>query len=378
MKELNKKIVSLSLAAALAGSVLPSMANAQGYDEEAQITNYYANNEETIKLFRLNGVYTVLNGKEPVYVFLNNDFSNLVLPKNDALIFMAESYKETYLMKKTVKNPYYEVGMSEEYKTVYAVSSTKDVPGWVNVKKSSVSPDVQVATTIELGEFLLKDVDLSAYNNNTLGFAKGDINGDGKANEWIYLGNNKENTIMTKASAVKYAATNRLYYQVKRLPDFRNPGKEVVSYALSDKSYVPGWTRISKDNIPNTAKVASNTEYAEAVYAITYNRSSLVEDTIYVEISNPGLPYSSMLKDQALEFAYNNYPDFCILAKAISEGEVIYAFCEGPEIDYWTTQEWTFIGNDYISKDSSIFLSMSDACNYINSLDRGYAKTLLP
>lgn len=369
MKDLNKSIVSLLLASSLVGSVAPSMASANGVEETEEYSNYYYDREEkTVKVYHMNGIYSTLVNQEPVYVYIGNSLVNEVMPKNDALILMGQTFKDTYLMKKTVNN-----------NTVYAVSDRPDVYGWTNIRKSSVGPETQVATTIELGEFLLRGVDLSDYEYNSLGFGEVDINNDGIA-ENVFLGNGKYNVNYTRDEAIRYAKLEGLYYQSKRITDpIRN--KRITVYSLSEKSYVPGWERISKTELPRTAKVASNTEYADAVYDIAWNMNSLRVENVTIQTGlKPSTPtettYNRMLKNDALDYLANNQLFLCVLGKSIvnpntGKKEVMYAFSFD---DY--VEGWTIIGNDFIPENAYIFLTMEDAYIYEDSLNRGYSRGL--
>ena len=227
-------------------------------------------------------------------------------------------------------------------------------------------------------KFLLEKINLENYETNMLGFANLDINRDG-INEIVYIGNNKENELYTKTDAIRWAKKNyRNYYvQYKNVYD-KTINRYVSIYAISDKSYVEGWSLINKDYVSNDEVIATNTEYYDAIVKMTNNLNTLEWNYREYRKEYPVYDgsYRNLIKNEALDFAYNNYENFCILAKSVTnihtnEKEVIYAFSNTHRIE-----GWTIIANDFISKDSRIFLTMNDAYNYEYYITDNYSKKL--
>lgn len=372
------------LAGTLSTSMLPAMVNSASAEETA--TTSYVDTLNQTKLCYMNGVYTTIVNNTPVYVYLGNEVENKFLIKEEALFRVEMNYEKVYVFKKTVKNPnYVNDGETPRNITVYALSGKSSVSGWTRVNKNEVNSYNKIATSIELGEFLLKDVNLYAYNYNMLGFAYADINKDGYANELVYIGNNKINKLMTKEDAIRYAVSNfeNYYIQSKTVsnPDYVYGvnSKTIKVYAISEKSYVAGWTRVNKSKVPNDAMVSSSIEYMNLLVHINANK--VQEDYVYnpsvpVIPSKPTFTYNYMKKDAALSFAYQNYPMFCILTKTVynpnsNEAYVIYAFSTETVLEGW---EPAF--NDTIHPDSCIFLTMQDAYNYEAELQYNFSKKL--
>lgn len=269
--------------------------------------------------------------------------------------------------------------------TVYALSGKSSVSGWTRINKSELSYYDKVATSIELGEFLLKDVNLSAYQYNMLGYGYVDINKDGMSNELMYIGNNKVNMLMTKEEAIKYAINNfdNYYIQSKTIdnPNYKYGvnSKTIKVYAISEKSYVSGWSRVNKSQVPSDATIASSIEYMEAINHINAHK---VRENIIYEPDVPVLPdepiytYNYMKKDEALNYAYNKYPMFCIQSKVVvnpnnNDIYILYAFSTETDVEGW---EPAF--NDDINKDACIFLTMQDAYNFEAELTYNFSRRL--
>lgn len=383
MKDTNKKIISLLLAGTLTSSVVPAMVSTVSAQDA--ITYGQSDIVNQNKIYYMNGVYTVMINNRPIYVYLGNEVENAYLLKTDALYKGELNYENVYVFSKTVKNPNYIKGVTPRNITIYALSGKSRVSGWTKINKDNIRYNEKIATSIELGEFLLKDVDLSYYNYNMLGYAYVDINKDGYANELMYIGNNKINKLMTKEDAIRFAINNyENYYIQSKVIDNPNyikgkNNKTIKIYAISDKSYVNGWSRIKKSNVPSDAFIASNVEYAEALNHI--NKNEFSEEYTYTP-STPIIPekpvytYNYMKKDAALAYAYANYSEFCILTKTVekpntNEVYVLYAFSFTPYVD-----GWEIIGNKDIHPNSCIFLTMQDAYNFEAELNCGYSRVL--
>lgn len=370
MKDLNKKIISFMLASSLTASVAPTIVRANS-NEVVLPPEVYS--EYTTKTYYMNGVYTCFVDGTPVYVYLGNNADNRVLPKYDALYASELVNEKTYVYKKTVDNPNYIKGvspLSEKQITVYAVSGKSSVKGWTKIDKDTLGRNDLVATTIELGEFLLKGEDLSRYYFDLRGFAYTDFDKDGNYTDLLYLGNDRINVMFNnKEEAIKYAVERyEEYYFVKKEVKDPNYGignnkKKTTVYALSEKSYVEGWSRVNKKDIPSNVVIGSTPLCAEAMVKLGYEVKK--EDTIDIpsvlptpEPDRPIYVYNRMIKADALNYAYNCYDLFCILTKTIN-GEVVYAFSYYPEVE-----GWTMIANDSIPSNASIFLSIEDANCY--------------
>ena len=389
MKDLNKKVMSLILSGVLTTSTSATVVNAAGLDELAGLEKTA---EDTVKeetnAYSLNGMYTTMVNKKPVYVYLNNDRQNEYLEKNDALYLGELMYDNVYVYSKTVTNPNYIKGfspLSEKDVTVYALSGEYWVSGWTRVDKKSLGNTDKVATTIELGEFLLKGVDLSIYENNMIGFANIDINGDSKVEEVVYLGNNKVNKLMTKNDAIKWAiSVYDNYYLFKKTidnPDYvkTTDPKKITIYAVSSDSYVSGWTRISKSDIKSTDIVATNPEFYDALVNINKNVSTKVDVVINdngetKEVEHDTY-YDRRLKDKAFDYANKNYDKYYLMVKVITnaegKNEILYAFSQTRDVKGWyTTINDTVRDNDYI------FVSIKSAENYEYVVSNNYSRKL--
>lgn len=401
MKITNKRLMSYILAIPTALSMVPSAQAVQTKESTSimQEANYLNDNYVLEKEYDMNGVYNVMVGNKPVYVYLGNQVQNEYLPKMEALVLGDINYDKTYLYKKTVDNPNYIPGVSSVYEktiTIYALSDKSSVKGWTRISKDSLGTQDMVATSIELGEFLLTGFDLSSYQYNMIGFANVDINKDGVSNEIMYLGNNKINTLMTKEEAIRFGVYNyeNYYIQTKTVP---NPeyvsgvnDRNIKVYAISDKSYIPGWTRINKTKLPADAVVASNVEYMNALVHVKSNVArEVITNTPIVPIDpiipDPGYTYNQLGKDAALEFAYSNpqlYPQFCIRFKVIynpkiQADEMLFTL-DTNTADYVDSNGWSIIGNDFIPSSASLFLTMGDAQNYEFVVKNNISRTLQP
>lgn len=387
----NKKIISLLLSGAITLGVCAPTVSAAENSRRRYNPSYLSDVAYDQNVYSMTGMYTEMLDKLPVYVYLANGVDNEYLEKNEALYVAEMNYDNTYIFKKTAVTYYYDSRnrRQEEKVTVYAISDKKTVSnysGWTRVDKSDVRRTELVATSIELGEFLLKDIDLSSYYYNADGFALVDLNKDGKNTELMYLGNDKENKVYKKAEAIKYAVENYDTYYIlrKRIP-IKGSYRSNYVYAISEKSYVEGWSKVSKRDIKEDEVIATNIEYMEALVniydgditvikdnsnKITDDNNSNNENNNNGNNNNTNENYSYMLKNEALAFAYQNYADFCILSREF-KGSTIYAFSSSLDV-----QDWDIVGNDEINENSNIFLTINDANKYIYAVTYSNAKKL--
>ena len=162
MKISNKKLMSLILSGALIASPTIAHASTKGTSTNSPYGYYISDNDE--KIYFMDGFYTEMVNGEPVYVYLGNGLSNRYLPLYDAIEEAENNYRNTYIYKKKVLNPNYKKGKNEKYITIYAISGKTRVSGGTRIKKEDLNYNDMVATTIELGEFLLKGIDLGRYD----------------------------------------------------------------------------------------------------------------------------------------------------------------------------------------------------------------------
>lgn len=387
----NKKIISLLLSGAITLGVSAPTVSAAENSRRRYNPSYLSDVAYDQNVYSMTGMYTEMLDKLPVYVYLANGVDNEYLEKYEALYVAEMNYDNTYIFKKTAVTYYYDSRnrRQEEKVTVYAISDKKTVSnysGWTRVDKSDVRRTELVATSIELGEFLLKDIDLSSYYYNADGFALVDLNKDGKNTELMYLGNDKENKVYKKAEAIKYAVENYDTYYIlrKRIP-IKGSYRSNYVYAISEKSYVEGWSKVSKRDIKEDEVIATNVEYMEALVNIYDGDITVIKDNSNKitddnnsnngnnnngNNNNTNEDYSYMLKNEALTFAYQNYADFCILSREF-KGSTIYAFSSSLDV-----QDWDIVGNDEINENSNIFLTINDANKYIYAVTYSNAKKL--
>ncbi len=397
MEKLNKRLMSLILSAAITTSVAPTVANAMG-NEQAETESTSIEAVDSV-VRNMDGLYTSVVDGVPVYAYLGNDKRNEYLLRDEAYNLAGELYGVYYVFAKKVDNPNYVQGVSPEDTktiTVFAISTQDNVEGWTRVPRDYVNASQSVATSIELGEFMLKGVDLSSYTTNMLGFGYIDVNKDGFG-DIVYIGNNKANYMLTKEDAILFANKNyeKYYFQVKSVP---NPdyveginSKDVSVYAISDAEVVDGYTKVSASEVPDYVNVASNTEYMDANVYIDAKakEASKTEDKTDTNVNGNTNPNTNnnvagisvnpitMKKDKALEYAYSHYPEFCIMTKVINNPakedgiEVLYAFSFVVRVD-----GWSIIGNDFIPSNASIFLTLEDAYAHIYDVENNYGKTL--
>lgn len=387
MKITNEKIISLLLAGTLSTGMMPTMINSVNAIDN--VTTGITDTLNQSKTYNMNGIYMTIVNNTPVYVYLGNEVENKYLLKEEALFKGEMNYEKVYAYKKTIKNPnYVNNGMSPKNITIYALSGKSNVSGWTKINKSDISSYEKVATSIELGEFLLSNVNLYSYTYNMLGYAYVDINKDGKSEEIIYIGNNKINRLMTKEEAIRYASTNfeNYYIQSKTIdnPNYQYGvnSKTIKVYAISEKSYVNGWTRVNKTKVPNDAKIASSIELMNVINHINSNK--VYEENTYIPDtpSKPTIPsdpevITYMKKDEAIDYAYIHFPMSYILSKTIvnpnnsNEVYIIYAFSETINVE-----GWELAYNDTISPNSCIFLTMEYAKAFEKQLNGDFTKKL--
>ena len=340
---------------------------------------------EINKSYNFKGMYKVFVDEQLIYAYLNNSLYNEYLNKNDALFIGELNYENVYIYEKTIDNPNYINGVSplnEKTITIYALSGENYVSGWKRVNKENISLNDKVATTIELGEFLLKQSDLKTYLYSMVGFANIDLNNDGKCDELVYLGNNKINRILTKNDAIKWAMSVYDYYYLfmKTIDDPNNSKNKINIYAISDRSYVSEWNRVYKKDIPEDAFIATNTEFYEALLNINkimklnleYSESYDKKPEDKHENSLDNITYAYAEKNIALNYGYRYYKDFCILSKII-KNETIYTLSTEIII---SRDGWNIVGNNDIPENANVFLSMQDALNYEYLINNNYIKSL--
>ena len=382
----NKKIISLLLSGAITLGVAAPTVSAAENSRRRYEPSYLSDVAYDQNVYSMTGMYTEMLDKLPVYVYLGNNVDNEYLEKNEALYVAEMNYDNTYIFKKTGITYYYDSRnrRQEEKVTVYAISDKKtvsDYSGWTRVDKSDVRRTELVATSIELGEFLLKDVDLSSYYYDADGFALVDLNKDGKNTELMYLGNDKENKVYKKAEAIKYAVENYdTYYILRKRISIKGSYRSNYVYAISEKNNVEGWSQVSKRDIKEDEVIATNVEYMEALVDIYDGDITVIKDNSKENIddnnnnnnenNNTNESYSYMLKNEALAFAYQNYADFCILSREF-KGSTIYAFSSSLDV-----QDWDIVGNDEINENANIFLTINDANKYIYAVTYNNAKKL--
>ena len=385
----NKKIISLLLSGAITLGVAAPTVSAAENSRRRYEPSYLSDVAYDQNVYSMTGMYTEMLDKLPVYVYLGNNVDNEYLEKNEALYVAEMNYDNTYIFKKTGITYYYDSRnrRQEEKVTVYAISDKKtvsDYSGWTRVDKSDVRRTELVATSIELGEFLLKDVDLSSYYYDADGFALVDLNKDGKNTELMYLGNDKENKVYKKAEAIKYAVENYdTYYILRKRISIKGSYRSNYVYAISEKNNVEGWSQVSKRDIKEDEVIATNVEYMEALVDIYDGDITVIKDNSKENIddnnnnnnennnnNNNNESYSYMLKNEALAFAYQNYADFCILSREF-KGSTIYAFSSSLDV-----QDWDIVGNDEINENANIFLTINDANKYIYAVTYNNAKKL--
>jgi len=384
MESLNKRIISFSLASALAFSTLPAAEASYTKAGTNATVQSVVDMDGVNGIYRNSGLYGAVVNDRLVYVFLGNDRINKYVTKGQALMIGNNNYRSFSVFRKTVINPRYVPGVTpenEKFISVYALSEKNEVTGWVRVPKESLRSDEYVATSLELGEFLLKNIDLSTYNKSMLGFAYMDVNKDGISDELIYLGNNSENKFLSKTDAFNWASNvYKNYYIYSKLVDNPNyvPGvnnSKVIVYTISNQGYLYGWNRIGKSDVPNNAYIGTNPTFVDAYMYVATKIKKAPEVDRPVE-DKPVASFGAVLKKQALDYAYSNYPYFCILTRKVynkttNTSTIIYAFSTTTKV-----AGWTIIGNELIPDNGYIFLNMESANKYIYSVENSYSRTL--
>jgi len=391
MKLSNKQIMSLILSGALITS--PTVAHANTKQSTSNPYTYYVSYEgDDEEIYYLDGIYTDTTNDKPVYVYLGNGLSNKYLTLYDALEEAETNYRNTYIYKKKILNPNYKKGINEKYITMYALSGKTRVSGWTRINEKDLYYEDKVATTIELGEFLLKQINLGKYKYNMRGFANIDINGDGYNDGILYVGNNKNNIIFdNKSDAIKYGLNDyeNFYFYKKTIlnPNYNNDSKKYITvYTISNKENVSGWTRTKQSDVPSNAFIGSNPEFMNIYISMGLKVYVTEKDEDYVPEYKPDKPtnpdyngnYNYLKKDKALLYGYSHYKEdeiFCIIMKTITgpknRTETIYCLNPHPDVP-----GWTIIGDDFIPSNAYIFLSLQDAENYEYDFTNGYTREL--
>lgn len=392
MENLNKRITSLVLAGALTmgtGAVLSNEAKAKD-DDVIVITEENAANMDLVEVCHMKGIYNVIVNNVPVYVYLNNKVDNEYLLKNDAVELAKKNYdtNKVYFYSKVVESPNYVKGFTpeeERYNFVYALSDKTSVKGWTRVQDTRVITDGElVATSIELGEFLLKEVDLSRYTWDFAGFGYADVNHDNIMSEVIYVGNSEGNMLLDKTSA-----TITINQSNGKIKVYEKKLNDRTMFALSSVNPGNGWKKSSLDKINNNVQIGNSPEYMDALYHIA-STTVTTEKLYFPKVDNginsviePVLPENSinmLSKDEAIAWASTTYTpsnvQFCILQKEYIDKNTglatkIYAISTQMYVD-----GYDFAFDDLIPNNEFICLSVQDAENYIALYGKSATKSL--
>ena len=382
LRKMKATLLATLLTVSLANT---SNTNAQAIDEETIVIDEMdLSKYDVVEFHKLKGVYTMLVDNKPLYVYLNNNYKNDFLPKSDALAIARENYNtnNVYFQSKVIQSPYYVEGETpeeERYNSVFAISKEEKVEGWTNVKDANIPADCLVATTLEMGDFMLSEANLTKYKENMNGFALMDIKNDG-VTDVVFLGNNEYNGLINKKEAAALMSADK---------NIKLYGKQVIEkdkvktiYALNNTNPGNGWTQKSLSEInTDTNVIGSNTLYMDALFFITYTNFKEIEtEKIYIPKSvdntlenNTNKSMDCLPKAEAISYADNKFIglQYCILQRTISlqngEQQTIYAISLEGEVD-----GWTFAFDDKIPENANIFLTLTDACNYIDA----YGKNL--
>ena len=150
---------------------------------------------------------------------------------------------------------------------------------------------------------------------------------------------------------------------------------KVIVYTISNQGYLYGWNRIGKSDVPNNAYIGTNPTFVDAYMYVATKIKKAPEVDRPVE-DKPVASFGAVLKKQALDYAYSNYPYFCILTRKVynkrtNTSTIIYAFSTTTKV-----AGWTIIGNELIPDNGYIFLNMESANKYIYSVENSYSRTL--
>lgn len=394
MESLNKKITSLVLAGALTmgtGAVLSNEAKAKD-DDVIVITEQNAANMDLVEICHMKGIYNVIVDNVPVYVCLNNNVDNEYLLKNDAVELAKKNYNtnKVYFYSKVVESPNYVKGYTSEderYNFVYAISDKTSVKGWTRVRDTRVITDGElVASSIELGEFLLKEVDLSRYTWDFTGFGYADVNHDNIMSEVIYVGNSEGNMLLDK-----YSASININQSNGKIKVYEKKLNDRTMFALSSVNPGNGWKKSSLDKINNNDQIGSSPEYMDALYHIA--STTVTTEKLYFpkvdnginQILEPVLPNDNininmLSKNDAITWASTTYTpsnvQFCILQKEYVDrntglAKKIYAISTQMDVE-----GYDFAFDDLIPNNELICLSVQDAENYIALYGKSVIKSL--
>jgi len=390
MEKLNKRIMSGLLATSMTFGVLPALSSkAEATNNDVTvITEADAANMDLVEICHMKGIYNVIVNNVPVYVYLNNKLDNDFLLKNDAIELAKKNYNvgKVYFHSKVVESPYYVKGVTpenERYNFVYALSDKSSVSGWTRVYDTSViNDDSLVSSTIELGEFILKEEDLSRYTWDMSGFGFVDVNHDNVRNELVYLGNGSYNDILDKNSAVAMINSSKGSLSV-----YEKTVKAGTMRTLSSVNLGSGWKKVSINNVPSTSQIGTNPEFMEAMYDILTTTVS-TEQLYFPKVDNginqvidSVLPNSinMLTKDEAINWAISVYPtpgQFCILKREYINRNTglpstVYAISTQMNVE-----GYDFAYNDAIASNAMICLSIQDAENYVVSYGKSATKVL--
>ncbi len=390
MEKLNKRIMSGLLAGALTLGVAPAISSeAKAKDDDViVITEADAANMDLVEICHMKGIYNVVANNVPVYVYLNNKVDNEYLLKNDAVELAKKNYNtnKVYFYSKVVESPNYvkgETPENERYNFVYAMSDKTSVKGWTRVQDTRVITDGElVASSIELGEFLLKEVDLSRYTWDFTGFGYADVNHDGVMTEVVYVGNNEANGLLDKASAT--ISVNQSNGKVKV---YEKVLSDRTMFALSSKNPGNGWKQSNLNKINNNVQIGTSPEYMDALYHVV--STTVTTENLYFpkldnginQIVEPVLPnnINMLIKNEAISWASNTYMipgQFCILQKEYIDKNTglatkVYAISTQINVD-----GYDFAFDDFIPNDAMICLSIQDAENYVALYGKSATKAL--
>lgn len=400
MEKLNKRIMSGLLAGTLTFGTMPalqSVANAKD-DDVIIITEENAANMDLVEVCHMKGIYNVIVNNVPVYVYLNNKVDNQYLLKNDAVELAKQEYNtnKVYFYSKVVKSPNYVEGFSpaeEEFNFVYALSDKSSVKGWTRVQNTSVITDGElVASSIGLGEFLLKEVDLSRFFRPTedpfysnAGFGYADINHDGVLSEIIYVGNDESNMLLDK-----FNATIRVNESKGKVKVYKAWMNDRTVFALSSKNPGNGWKLSGLNEVNDNILIGTSPEFMEALYHVastTVTTEQLyfpkIDNGINQVIDEPVLSNSNvnmLSKNDAINWASNTYTSsnvqFCILQREYVDKNTglatkVYAISTQLYVD-----GYDFAFDDLIPNNAMICLSVQDAENYVALYGKSATKAL--
>lgn len=361
------------------------------------------------------GYYAYCNGLESHevnLVYLNNDVTNEISFKNNAFSIGNENYKYNfYVYKKVVNNPYYVPGVSDfcdKTITMYALSDSKSVSGWTKISQSKVSSNDMVCTSVELAEFLYKNmVNEAIYNTGVEakdfefpslcnkekdckelkvpnGFFAYCDNEENHEIEFVYMNNKVVNEFTTKKNAFTIGNDNfkKGYYVYKKDVDNPNyiPGvtrisdKKITLYALSDSKSVSGWSRIKKYELIDSDMVCTSIELGNYFF-------NVITERLNEQLINPVLPGCDCrdkcdngtiyFKEDALNFGYKFYPNgFCIMSRVIPNPNYvpntnglqmirIYALSTSVSVD-----GWEITADNAVWEQQIIFTSIESAEKY--------------